>query len=293
MASRKNDKVTEFEVMEFHQGSITFKILGTTPFICNRMSAKAMQQLLLPRKKTAADKATTLKHNPLEEFQASPYTSNDPKNPTLIQMVTSAFRQSMSSAALEIPGMKKAQVARLTWVTADRVNIYGVPQMMMSVTRSADINKTPDIRSRAIIPEWACDVELRFATPQLTAKELTNLMAAAGMLIGVGDWRNGKGSGSYGQFELVSPDDARYKHVIKYGGREAQVAAMKQPSYYDDETQSLYEWFCEEIDRRGKATEEPKKTSKKGSKKDEEPAEVKAGGRVKNGRNKGRPDLRA
>ena len=78
-----------------------------------------------------------------------------------------------------------------------------------------------------------------------------NLFAAAGMMQGVGDWRPQKGSGTYGQYQLVSADDDRFLEVIENGGRESQVDAMANPQPYDEETEELMSWFDVESKRRG------------------------------------------
>ena len=71
---------------------------------------------------------------------------------------------------------------------------------MCSVTRSADINKTPDVRTRAIIPEWCLSATVQFTKPLLKENAIVNLMAAAGLTQGIDDWRQQKGSGNYGAF---------------------------------------------------------------------------------------------
>lgn len=72
------------------------------------------------------------------------------------------------------------------------------------------------------------------------------------MIQGVGDWRPEKGSGNFGQFELVSEDDPDYLRIIGTGGRQAQIGAMESPAPYDQDTEELLAWFDSEIDRRGK-----------------------------------------
>ena len=64
---------TEISITTLQEGEMTFCILGTSPLICNRMAMKAWHDLLMPYKKTAADKAGSLKHDPIAEFRASPY----------------------------------------------------------------------------------------------------------------------------------------------------------------------------------------------------------------------------
>ena len=250
MATKSKD--ISIEVQPTNRGRISFCILGETPLICHRMSSKALQELLLPKgKKTAADKASSLKHNPIDEFREAPYTNLDPDGPTLIQHLASAFKQGIRSAALDMPGANKTQIGRLTWVEGERVDIYGIPNLFMAVTRSSDMNRTPDVRTRAIVPQWACRITVSFVQPILREQAIVNLLAAAGITQGLGDWRPSKGSGTYGQFELVAEDDPRFVHLITHCGRAAQVSAMDNPEPYNDESERMLDWFKSESSRRG------------------------------------------
>lgn len=249
MATKKD---TEISVMEVTRGRIEFLVLGNSPLICNAMSAKARQQLLMPPpRKNAAERAASLKHNPLEEFRASMYYARDPNSPTRIVAKATAFKGALMSAALDLPGTSKAQIGRLAYVENDEIPIYGIPELMMSVTRSADMNKTPDVRTRAILPEWAAYVTVQFTKPILKEQAIVNLMAAAGITQGIGDWRVQKGSGNYGQFELTDPSNATFKRIVKDFGKDAQDKAIAEPVCYDSETEELLDWFHEEVKRRG------------------------------------------
>lgn len=142
---------TEVFISKVEQSRLTFYILGRSPLIFNRMSEKVRQELLLPSgRKTEATKATTLKHDPLQEYRDSPYRNLSPKAPTRLQLLGSMFKKAMMTAALDIPGAKKSQIGRLLYLVNDRIDLYGRPELFMSVTRSADINRTPDIRTRII-----------------------------------------------------------------------------------------------------------------------------------------------
>lgn len=245
-------KSVELEVLRVDHGQIEFMVLGTTPLILNRMSEKVLRELLMPKgRKNAAEKASSLKHDPMAEFRASPYTDLDDNAPTYLQHLASAFKGAIKSAALDLPGSNKSQIGRLTWVNGERIGIYGIPQIMLSVVRSADMNKTPDVRSRAIVPKWCARVSVSFVRPNLKEQAVANLLASAGLTQGVGDWRPGKGSGTFGQFELVGADDPRFTHLVEHCGRQAQIAAMQDPEPYDTESRELLEWFAVESNRRG------------------------------------------
>jgi hypothetical protein len=243
---------SEISTIEIKMERVTYCVIGTTPIILNRLAEKARHQLLLPAgRKTSAEKASSLKHNPFEEFRSSPYILRDDSAPTYLAHLSTAFKKAIASTALDIPGAKKAQLSRLMWVEGEKISIYGVPKLHMAVTRSADMAKTPDVRTRCIIPEWAAEVTVAFPVPILKEAVVSNLFAAAGMIQGVGDWRPEKGSGTFGQFELTAPDDERYVRILEEGGRAAQIAGMKASEPYDHETEELLSWFVGEVDRRG------------------------------------------
>lgn len=253
MAKPKNTASSEeiSEILKVTTGTFECCIVGTSPLILNRMSEKAKHELLLPRgRKNAVERATTLKHLPIDEYRASAYTLKDDSQPTFLAMLSTSFKGALRSAALDMPGAKKAQIGRLTYIAGDYVGIYGVPKLFMSIVRSADMNKTPDVRTRAIVPHWACRVSVTFVQPLIRAQAVANLLAAAGITIGVGDGRPEKGAMSYGQFRIADKNDPEFMSIMKSGGRVAQKDAIDNPVCYDDETTELLSWFQDELSRR-------------------------------------------
>jgi hypothetical protein len=251
---RKSNKTEELTILELQTGKIDFHIVGLSPFLCNAVSAKAKGDLLLPRGYlTTADKSSNMKHDPVAEFRGSMYVHrSDHTGPTRLKFPAAAFKKALASAAIDIPGAKKAQIGRLVWTDWDDVDIYGIPELKMDIVRMADIGRTPDIRTRACLSRWACRVTMNFVKPIMNVKSLANLLAASGRIIGVGDGRQEKGTHNYGQFQIVANDDANYKAILKSGNRAAQDAAIANPKYYDLETERLHLWFKEELDKRGR-----------------------------------------
>jgi hypothetical protein len=241
----------EIVIQQVKTHTIDFCILGTSPLILNRMAQKTWFELLAPKgKKTTAEKASTLKHDPLAEFRASPYIMRPDAN-TLLGVMCSGFKKAMGTAALRSPGVKKTEINQLVYVNGEFAEIYGIPKVFMAITRSADMNRTPDVRTRAILPEWACKLSVTFVSPALRETSIANLLASAGVVSGIGDWRQEKGSGSFGSFALVAHDDKDFLRILKTQGRQAQQAAMDDPEAYNDETSEMLAWFDVEIRRRG------------------------------------------
>lgn len=249
MAAKKKETVQAIQV---RRETITFVLKGTTPIILNCLARKAQGELLLPsQKKTSGDKRTTLKHDPIEEFRSSPHKSGDPKSKTLLQMPSTAFKSALRSVAIDIPcGSSKAQLGRLTYVEGEYVGIYGRPELKMDAVRCKDMNRTPDIRTRAVVPDWVALVSITYATPIINKEMIVNLMAHAGWLQGVGDFRPEKGAGNFGSWEIVELSDPDVKRIMKIGRKE-QSAAMWDPEFYDEHTKELFGWFETEVKRRG------------------------------------------
>lgn len=245
---------TVLSIDPIETNTLAIGVRGTSPLIINRLSEKAKHELLLPRgRKTTAERASTLKHNPLEEFRASSYTIANDDAPTKLAVMSASFKRAMMTAALDLPGAKKTQIGRLVHVEGHLTPIFGIPEIFSAITRSADINRTPDVRTRCIVPEWAALVHVRFVVPLLTERVVLNLMAAAGQIAGIGDWRLEKGSGSFGAFEVTDPEtDIVFARILETGGRRAQTEAMMSPNAYDDETQELLAWFDTEVKARGR-----------------------------------------
>jgi len=256
--AKKKDANKEINVLKVEEGRVIVCVKGVKPLICEAMSFKVKQGLLLPapRRRTAADRAQSLKHQPMQEFRDSMYLTKEDKSPTRITGPAMWFKKGISGVSVDMPGVTKAAIGRLVHVDGDlvhgdMVSIYGVPQLKMDGVRCADINHTPDIRTRAILPEWACKISITYTKPLVREQTVVNLLAAAGMINGCGGWRSEKGSKRYGSYEMVSADDADFKRIVKAGGRKEQDKAIAEPVCYDEETMKLLSWFEEEIERRG------------------------------------------
>lgn len=254
--------------------NVTVWLLGVTPMICNKQSIKTKRTLILPSYFTRgkADRASTLKHDPLMEYRESIYRDDREDAPTLIQIKGGAVKSATCDSAVDVEGMQAAPVRRAVSVPSWYLNVYGVPQMFITDVRQSGPARTPDMRTRAIIPNWAIEVQFSFAYPMVNQTQVLNLCANGGMLRGLGDGRVEKGALDFGQYEVTNVNDPRIQQLIKKGGRAAQVAAMGRPGYFDVETKELYEWFEEALKEKGK-TEQATLIAGNGHMEDEEALE--------------------
>ena len=134
----------------------------------------------------------------------------------------------------------------------DHAALYGTPQLRMDIVRSADINRTPDVRTRAYLPRWGAEIEVAFITPQLSASSVVSLLCNAGVLVGVGDYRQERGKGAFGSFRVVGEgqDDPEWDDLVANHGRAAQEEALANPQYADRDTADLMDHFFAEVQRR-------------------------------------------
>lgn len=246
MAAKPKDEVV---FPSIKRGSVTVCIKGTTPLIMNRLSDRSARQLLCPPlKKNQAERNSTLKHDVVQEYRGSVYRSS--RGDTELVLPTCALKAALMSAALDVNGASKSGVGRAVYVQGDNAPIYGIPRLLMSTVRSADMARTPDIRTRAIVEEWATVVRINFTTPMITQDNVVRLLLIAGNTIGLGDWRQEKGKGNHGCFEICEPGDPDFLRIKACGTREAQLEALAEPTPYDVSSADLLSWFLAEASRR-------------------------------------------
>lgn len=240
------------QIQSVSQQTYRFYVVGTSPLIMNRMTEKVKNGLLVGNvKKTAADKAGVAKHNPLDEYRSSVYRMPDfAKADTILGIPSSAFKSAMQTAALETPGTKKAQIGRLVSVPWVNCVCYGEPKIFMAVTRNSDIARTPDVRTRAILPKWAAIVEASFVVPAISHQMVATLLSNAGLVAGIGDFRQEKGHGSFGLFRITNEDDPDFLEIVKTGSADVQKAALADPLPFDVDTEDLLNFFDVEVRRR-------------------------------------------
>ena len=183
-------------------------VVGVSGLYHHRMSLKATNTLLVGGKKKTATEKREVKHHPRDEFRDSMHIGGRPPGP-LVQFPGSGFKRALRTAAIESEGITGAAVDRLIWVEDEMVGIHGIPLLRMDVVRSADMNRTPDVRTRAFMPAWAASFTISYC--RLSLGDVNTLLQNAGHIVGIGDFRQEKGRGSYGRF--VVSTEAEFKRL--------------------------------------------------------------------------------
>jgi hypothetical protein len=250
----KAPEVKNLDVIQMREGHQDFCILGVSPFVYNSLSNKAKTDgstgLLSAPKKNRSELESVAKHEPWKEYRDSVYRHKGDRYPTRLMIPGRMFKGAMRSVAARIPGVFGTEVGQLIWVSPEEISLYGIPQIWTTTVRSANTDRTPDVRTRAIVPEWACRLHVRYIMPNIKAPNVVKLLGNSGLICGVGDARAEKGKFSNGQFHLVDEDDERFQRIVAEGTREAQDEALRDPLYYDAETEELLSWYIEERRRR-------------------------------------------
>jgi hypothetical protein len=249
--STEPEKTRELKVFSIQRKKMQFHILGASPLVYNSVAMHTMGEILIPAEKmTKSEKEITFKHEPLIEYRESTYRRLQSENgQTRLLLPSIMFKAAVADVAKRVPGnATTTALKQLVWVHNPYVDLYGTPKMFMRMVRIPATGSL-DIRITAIVPFWYCSVDLTFVVPQLSPDSMSNLMMAAGMLNGVGDYRQQKGAGSYGQFELVNPDDARVTR-IKKENMKVQDEALREPEFWDQTTETLMHHFETEAQRR-------------------------------------------
>jgi len=249
MAKAKQESA-EISITPLKRATLKLRIIGTTPLFQNRMANKVKQGLLVGGGKKTKAERINIKHDPLREFRDS--AEIVPVGPTALGLRVVAVKAAMCTAALETPGLTKTSTQRLLFMPGDFFPLYGTPQLRMDVTRSADINRTPDVRTRAFLPKWGAEVTVQFIVPQFSVAGVVALLCNAGVLIGVGDFRQEKGKGAFGSFRVIGEGekDAEWDDLVKNHARKAQAAALNNPQYADRDTEDLMAFYETEVKRR-------------------------------------------
>jgi hypothetical protein len=242
----------ELRIDPLKKGVVTFRIMGTTPMYFNSMSSKAMRDLLIGAGKKTAAQRKSIKHNPEQEFRDSIYKKSF--GDTLLCFPAPAIKGAMTTASLETEGIKSTNVKRLVFLPQTHIQIWGKPQLKIDVVRSADMNRTPDMRTRAYLPRWCSEVTIHYIANTLSSQSILSLLSNAGGIVGIGDFRQEKGRGSYGCFDVLSENSmGSYQSDwddLMLEGRDAQQEAMDNPVYADEQTAELMQFLFEERSRR-------------------------------------------
>lgn len=188
---------------------LQFRVVGTAPYMGCRFSEKAMQAMRA--KHAAGSVAKKGKQREARDFDRDYEQAKHVSADGWVGIPATAFRNAMISAC-KIVGFKMTHAKLSVFVVQDGfdrvdgiplVKIIGTPEKTEMVTRNA--TGVVDIRVRPMWRQWSVKLTITYDEDQFTPEDVTNLLARAGMQVGIGEGRpdskNSAGLG-YGLFSI-------------------------------------------------------------------------------------------
>lgn len=190
-------------------GKMSVPVIGTTPLIVHNFSEKSKRQMLDAQQ---GRKNVKVARDPETEYQAAFYRIAREGQPDAYGVPAVAFKQATISAArfykaVKMSELKQALFFRGTLTKADPqqlVEIHGEPEMREDVVRLGGASRSADLRYRPEFREWRATLEIEYVSSLLSQESVLSLVDAAGLGVGVCEWRPEKG-GDFGRYQ-IDPD---------------------------------------------------------------------------------------
>lgn len=193
--------------------TVCFRIIGNSPYVQNKFSQKARQQM--KEKQEAGSTGKKGKQREAKDFQELYLQSLHVSQDGWYGIPAPSFRNALiSSCKLVGFHMTKAKLSLFTIQDGFDVDdgtplvkiTKGQPHYFESLVRLE--TGVADIRPRGMWDAgWEADVNMRFDADQFTANDVLNLMLRVGLQVGIGEGRpdskssNGMG---WGTFDVTS-----------------------------------------------------------------------------------------
>lgn len=189
--------------------TVQFKITGTAPLVVHKFSQKARHQIM--QTQMEGQKARSKKVRKAKDFDEVYKEAFHVAEDGWYGVPASSFRSAMVSAC-RIVGYKMTLAKLALFIEHDGfdadegtplVRIHGTPRKHEACARND--NGSIDIRVRPMWREWTMNVRVRFDSDLLAVEDVTNLLARAGIQVGIcegrPDSKNSTGVG-WGTFSI-------------------------------------------------------------------------------------------
>lgn len=196
MSAAKNKDVTSVAVTAPNIEIATFNIVGTSPYVQARFSAKSMQAMMA--KMAAGTTAKSKKIREARNFEEDMLNAMHISEEGWVGIPASAFRNAMIRACTLV-GFKMTLAKLSVFVEQDGIDkVDGIPlikllaeepeRVDMAVRNSTGV---ADIRVRPMWRKWGAKVRVKYDADQFTVTDITNLMLRVGLQVGIGEGRPG------------------------------------------------------------------------------------------------------
>ncbi len=194
---------------------IHLSIRGTAPFVQNKFSAKALQQIHDTQE--AGAQAKSKKKREAKDFKASYEGAMRVSTEGWNGIAAPAFRNACISACRLI-GFKMTLAKLSIFIEADGYDrddgmpmvrfTSGEPEYAEHAVRNA--TGVVDLRARPMWRKWTADLRVKYDADQFSVQDVTNLFMRVGAQVGVGEGRNDSKASAgmgWGSFELFNADE--------------------------------------------------------------------------------------
>jgi hypothetical protein len=187
--------------------TVIVPIVGTTPLIVHNFSAKSRQMMLDAMQ---GKKAPAQKKDPEAEYHDAFYFMNDGESSGFPAI---GFKSAIVSAARFYgKDVKMTELRQFIFVRGEMsqhhqlplIRIDGEPEMREDTVR-VGMGKA-DLRYRPWYRDWRAALEIQFVSSLIDLNSLVSLIEAAGMGVGIGEWRPEK-KGEFGTFAVDQDSD--------------------------------------------------------------------------------------
>lgn len=190
--------VQTIDVPELVPQLIKVKLKGTAPLIMHKFSQKAKMQMLAKQQKKVTEREI---RDPEKEYEESKYLTADGK----LAIPALWVKLSIVDAVRNVDGLTMTLVRGAVFIRGDKDGL--VPVKYSEVRNREDIVRigkgSTDLRYRAELLDWECDIEMTFNPHVLSAEQVLNLLKIGGYSVGLGEWRPQR-NGDFGTFEVAS-----------------------------------------------------------------------------------------
>lgn len=220
-------KETVIQIKPLEVSKINITVVGDTPLIMHKWSAKAKKEMLDAQMGKKKGKAKEAK-NPVYDFVQSIYWLGDEPqitsdmSPEESQEIYNQFMQNNTPRfRFPVTAFKQAALSgayRMGW-SKDKVSLRGVffiesdPDGMIEIQSDAPVMRedmvrigmgTADIRYRGEFRNWSAKMTLSYnKNGNYDLESIINMINAGGYICGVGEWRPEK-DGTYGMFHVLA-----------------------------------------------------------------------------------------
>lgn len=118
----------------------------------------------------------------------------------------SGFKKAMVSASRSYANLKMTEMRGRVFIMNQYVRIEGKPVMdefWRRIGGKGPGTGTPDIGIRATFPEWKATLFVKYNADLISAESVVNLLATAGVSVGIGEDRPEKSGNTFGTWRIA------------------------------------------------------------------------------------------